>query len=107
MSCIPIGSPDFDCPAGTTRLGRPRKFVGRMKRVMAWIAASASGIPPRSVASILRATEARNGGNDHVNIPDGVKMRSKRRSAPTQRLEILHRAVGEPVLQPVAYLRTI
>ena len=61
MSCIPIGSPDFDRPAGTTKLGRPRKFTGRMKRVMAWIAASASGIPPRSVAAIVGATERETG----------------------------------------------
>jgi hypothetical protein len=34
-------------------------------------------------------------------------MRRKRRSAPTQRFEVLHRAVGKSVLQPIAHLRTI
>src|SRR6266568_3445589 len=51
--------------------------------------------------------QARRWRNDHVDVSDGIKMRSKRRSAPTQRLEVFHRAIGKSVLQPIAHLRTI
>ena len=53
-----------------------------------------------------RRDRARCRGNDHIHVPDGVKMRSKRRSAPTQRREVLHRAIRKSVLQPITHLRT-